>query len=166
MCDLLFSARYTTLSWLARSRYNTFKWSDLFQWDRTIKVQPSVLLYRIYPIELEMKDTTVRADSCTWTGPDLCVDQCVTWHRTAKSWDSMLMTPLAQSSLKLSIRNKKKGIFAAMLLKWILYLLVLDQTKFSCVAQHYSYESIMNYMPYCNLIVRYNYFGFGSHICI
>jgi hypothetical protein len=55
MCDLLFFARYTTLSWLARSRYNTFKWSDLFQCDRTIKVQPGVLLNRIYPIELETK---------------------------------------------------------------------------------------------------------------
>ena len=46
---------------------------------------PAVLLYRIYSIELEMKDTTVRADSCTWTGPDLCMDQCVPWSRTAKS---------------------------------------------------------------------------------
>jgi hypothetical protein len=110
MCDLLFSARYTTLSWLARSRYNTFKWSDLFQWDRTIKVQPSVLLYRIYPIELEMKDTTVRTDSCTWTGPDLCMEQCVPWHRTAKSWDSMLMTPLNKRSLKLRNRNLKKHL--------------------------------------------------------
>jgi len=43
-----------------------------------------VLLYRIYPIELEMKDTTVRTDSCTWTGPDLCMEQCVPRHRTPR----------------------------------------------------------------------------------
>jgi hypothetical protein len=110
MCDLLFSSRYTTLNWLARSRYNTFKWSDLFQWDRTIQVQTSVLLYRIYPIELQMKDTTVRKDSCTWTGPDLCMEQCVPWHRTAKSWDSMLMTPLTKRSLKLRNRNLEKHL--------------------------------------------------------
>jgi hypothetical protein len=74
---------------------------------------------------------------------------------------------MAQDRQVLELK-KIKNIFAAMLLKWILYFLTLDQTKFSCVAQHYSYESIMNYMSCCNLIVRYNlcYFGFGSHICI
>ena len=77
MCDLLFSARYTTLNWLARSRYNTFKWSDLFQCDRTIKVQSGVLLNRIYPIEFETKHPQRRHKAAhgqdriyVWHGPE------------------------------------------------------------------------------------------------